>query len=69
MADTIDVHDLTDEQVAALEALAEFYRRRERKKPKGIKGGKAKHKKECPLAIWDSDVIGTLSREELYDDR
>ena len=24
---------------------------------------------KCPLAIWDSGVIGTLSREELYDDR
>lgn len=70
MADTIDVRDLTDEQVAALEALAEFYRRRRQgKKPRKIKAGKAKHREECTLAIRDSGVIGTLTREELYDDR
>ena len=69
MADKIDVHDLSDEQVEALEA--DFCRHlREKKKSKEIKGKKgAKRKEECPLAIWDSDVIGTLTREELYDDR
>ena len=71
MADMIEVHDLTDEQVEALEALAEFYRHRRRKqKPNRIKGGKGvTHKEECTLASWDSDVIGALTREELYEDR
>ena len=71
MAGTIDVHDLTDEQVEALETLAEFYRRRsgKEKRKRSTTGKGAKRAGECPLAIWDSDVIGTLTREEIYDDR
>jgi hypothetical protein len=71
MSGTIDVHDLTEEQVEALEALADFYRRRrENKKPKRNKAKKGEKSAEgCPLAIWDSDVIGRPTREELYEDR
>ncbi len=65
MPDTINVRDLTDEQVDALEKLAELFRRRAKKRrkasPKGEKG-------EDNFTYHPSTVTGNLTRREIYED-
>lgn len=63
VAKKIDVKDLTEEQIEALKRLIRLFR----KQPRSEKP--ARKEEEFTLAAWDSDVIGKLTREELYKDR
>jgi hypothetical protein len=65
MADTIDVHDLTGEQVEALERLVKLFR----EQAKLVKLTKEMQEDEFTLGSKDSNVIGRLTREEIYEDR
>lgn len=65
MANTIDVRNLTDEQVQTLEKLVKLFREQLKETDEKMVGQKEK----CTLAVWDSNVIGSLTREEIYEDR
>jgi hypothetical protein len=71
MADTIDVRNLTDEQVEALEKLVKLFREqgKQTRENEAVQKEELKEKEKCTLAVWDSNVIGKLTREELYEDR
>jgi hypothetical protein len=71
MADTIDVRNLTDEQVEALEKLVKLFREQGKqiRENEAVQKEEVKAKEKCTLAVWDSNVIGKLTREELYEDR
>jgi hypothetical protein len=65
---SIDVHDLPEEDAQLIAQLVELLRRRvqmpevERPEvPEDIPG------EESPFAVWNLGVKGTLSREEIYD--
>lgn len=64
MADTIDVHDLSDDEVKFIQEFVEFLR--EKMKMKKIKAEK-KEAEEITFATHRSDVIGKLTRREIYD--
>jgi len=64
MPNMIDVGDLTDEQVKALEKLIELFRRQGKKK----RVTKAATKEEkVVFASWPLGVKGKLTRKEIYD--
>ena len=63
MTDTINVQDLSAEQVRALKKLAELFRKQYPKKNR--KGGK----EPLGFASHPSDVIGDLTRKHIYEDR
>jgi hypothetical protein len=64
--DTIDVHDLTNDQIEALNALAEFYRQQAKRR----KAEETREEREnIVFATHPSNVIGKLTRREIYEDR
>lgn len=74
--DSIDVHDLPEEEARLVAAFVEFLRRRQRQQaqrgeqPEVIQTPEARPEQpraESPFAVWPLGVKGTLSREEIYD--
>ncbi len=68
MSRIIDLHNLPDEDVRLVEGLVEFLEEKAKRKQtcKGKKIGEPKEEK-INFATWSSDVIGKLTREEIYD--
>ena len=64
LVDVIDVKGLPDEDVKFIQGIVDFIRMKI-KKAKG-KGRKPK-KENIRLTVHNSDVIGNLSRKEIYD--
>ena len=64
--DSINVHDLPEEDAELIAAFVEFLRARRRQQashevsPAHVSG-------ESPFARWPLGVQGTLGREEIYD--
>lgn len=66
MPDVIDVSGLDEKDIELLQLLAEKLRTRP---PRGQEGAKAAEpEKELVFATHPSDVIGALTREEIYED-
>ena len=67
--DSIDVHDLPEEQAQLLAAFAEFLRQRRwpatEEAPRTVK--ERKPPRELLFAAWPLGVKGNLSREEIYE--
>lgn len=65
--ETIDVSDLPEPFAQAVKAVADIFRRQ----LAGQKEKDAGPEKASPvkLSVCDGAVIGSLSREEIYDDR
>ena len=69
MAGVIDVRDLTDEQVEALERLVKLFRQKTRQTRKKKKESSGVEEEEFTLSSHPSDVIGgRLTRKEIYED-
>jgi len=64
MPDVINVQDLTEEQVEALQKIIELFRKQGRKS----KPGEKTEEEEYLFAERSSDVIGKLTREEIYEE-
>ncbi len=61
--ESIDVHDLPEDEAQLVAELVEALRHRkpeEEAAEEPVPG-------ESPFAVWDLGVKGTLSREEIYD--
>ena len=75
--DTIDVHDLPEEDAQLLIAFVDFLRQRRHQSERKVKGlqpiGKGREKgasqetQPSSFAVWSLEVAGALSREEMYD--
>jgi hypothetical protein len=61
--DSIDVHDLPDEQAQLLAAFAEFLRQSQ--KPAPAQAPEARTKATPPFATWPLAVKGQLTRKHL----
>jgi len=67
MPNTIDVHDLTEEQVEVIQKLVELLRGkklRDRLPKKGVEEAKDEG---IVFTSWPLGVKGKLTREEIYD--
>jgi hypothetical protein len=64
MADTIDVHDLPEEDVKFIQELVELLREKARVRKAKMEG---KELGETAFTTHPSDVIGKLTRREIYD--
>lgn len=64
MTDNINVEDLSEEQVKALEKLAELFRKQPRRKKK-----ERIEKEPFIFEVHSSNVIGELTRKTIYEDR
>lgn len=70
MADTINVRDLDDDDVDLLETMAEKLRERAGRRKAAEKAQKPQgEEEEFLFGSRHSKVIGTLTREEIYEDR
>jgi len=70
MADTIDVHDLDDDDLEIVKAIVEKMRERVKRKRATQKGRKqGQGDEEFVFGSRRSRVIGNLTREEIYEDR
>ena len=68
--ESIDVHDLPEEEVRLIAQLVELLRRRAQKTEAQVEGAEVPEETpegESPFAVWSLGVKGTLSREEIYD--
>jgi hypothetical protein len=67
--ESIDVHDLPENEAQVVAAFVEFLRNRQRQREKeqviAIQLGATPH--EPVFSAWPLGVKGTLSREEIYD--
>jgi hypothetical protein len=64
--ESIDVHDLPDNEVEIIAAFVEFLRqRRQQRAPRAHPP--AHVPAESPFASWPLGAKGTLSREEIYE--
>ena len=61
MLNVIDVHDLEEEDVKFVEKLVDILRTQTKKKKEGD------GKEDVVLGSKESDVIGSLTRREIYD--
>ena len=69
MAGLIDVRDLTDEQVEAVERLVKLFRQKAGRARKEKTGPDVTAEEEFTLSSYSSDVIGgKLTRKEIYED-
>ena len=59
---TIDLHDLTEEEVRLVKDFVEFLKRRVK-----MKKEKTGEKEEITFATWPLGVKGKLTRREIYD--
>ena len=64
--ENINVRGLPEPVVRALESMVETLRRQMTSQPQ--KQGQAAVNGQLALPRWPGKVIGTLSREEIYDD-
>jgi hypothetical protein len=65
MAETvIDVHDLPEKDVKVLQRLVELFRKRRLKEASGREETSGN---DIELGTHPSDVIGSLTRREIYD--
>jgi hypothetical protein len=62
MTDTIDLHDLPEDEVKLVQEFVEFLKRRVKMREK-----KAGEKEEITFAAWPLGVKGKLTRREIYD--
>ncbi len=62
MANTIDLHDLPEEEVRLVQEFVEFLKRRMK-----MRKEKTGEKEEITLATWPLGVKGKLTRREIYD--
>ena len=70
MADSINVRDLDDEDIELLEAMAEKLRERAERRKVAEKAQKPQgEEEEFVFGSRHSKVIGTLTREQIYEDR
>ncbi|MEW6380046.1 MAG: hypothetical protein AB1611_10640 [bacterium] len=69
MVDSIDVHDLPEEEVKFIQEFTEFIRQKVRsnKVQKGEEGIEEEITEEKALTAHSSNVIGKLTRREIYD--
>jgi hypothetical protein len=65
--ESIDVHDLPEDQAQLVAGFVEFLRRRRQHQPQAAAAQRAPAPGESPFAIWPLGVKGTLSREDIYD--
>jgi hypothetical protein len=63
--DSIDVHDLPEEQAQLLAAFAEFLR--QSRKHATVQAPEARTTMTPPFATWPLGVKGQLTREDLYE--
>jgi hypothetical protein len=63
MAGVIDVRDLTEEEIKLLQDLVECLRAKAKKRT----GDEKQEVEEVVLAAHPSDVIGGLTRKEIYE--
>ena len=63
MTDTIDLHDLPEEEVKLVQEFVEFLKRRMKMR----KAGGEEKVEEISFTAHPSDVIGKLTRREIYD--
>jgi len=64
MAAVIDVHDLPEEEARLVQDFVEFLREKARRKKPEAEGKEAE---EVVFTAHPSDVIGDLTRREIYD--
>lgn len=64
--ESIDVHDLPEDQAHLVAAFVEFLRQRT-PRPVQSEGQPAPVPSKNPFAVWPLGAKGTLSREEIYD--
>jgi hypothetical protein len=64
--DSIDVHDLPEDQAQLVAAFVEFLRRRVQQEMLRT-DPPVKTPAENPFSSWPLGVKGTLSREEIYE--
>jgi len=62
MTDTIDLHDLPEDEVKLVKEFVEFLKRRVK-----IREKKTGEKEEITFAAWPLGVKGKLTRREIYD--
>jgi hypothetical protein len=68
MLKVIDLHNLPDEDVRLVEELVEFLEEKAKRKHTCREEKTIEPKEEkINFATWPSDVIGKLTREEIYD--
>lgn len=60
---TIDVHDLPEQVAKAIEGMVQTLRAQSRKKA----GNGKKSARKTRLPTWEGDVIGSLRRQEIYE--
>jgi hypothetical protein len=68
--ESIDVHDLPEEDAQLIARLVELLRHREHAPEPEVERAEVPEKTpegESPFAVWNLGVKGTLSREEIYD--
>jgi hypothetical protein len=68
--ESIDVHDLPEEDAQLIAQLVELLRCRMEVPQAEVKGAEVPEETpegESPFAVWNLGVKGTLSREEIYD--
>lgn len=61
MPDVIDIHDLPNEDVQFIKKIVGFLREKANTKKTG------EGKKEVVFSFHDSNVIGKITRKEIYD--
>ena len=66
--ESIDVHDLPEEEAEIVVAFVEFLKQR-RKQPSQGEHPPPQVPAESPFASWSLGAKGTLSREDIYADR
>jgi hypothetical protein len=62
MAESIDVHDLPEEEVKFIKKLVDFLKEKAK-----MRRTKAEKKEEILFATWPLGVKGKLTRREIYD--
>jgi hypothetical protein len=62
MTDTIDLHDLPEDEVKLVKEFVEFLKRRVK-----MRKEKIGEKEEIAFATWPLGVKGKLTRREIYD--
>jgi len=62
MTDTIDLHDLPEDEVKLVQEFVEFLKRRMK-----MRKEKIGEKEEIAFATWPLGVKGKLTRREIYD--
>ena len=60
--DTVDVHELLEEDAKFVQAVVDLLRKKKR-----IKEMKTEEKETINFASWPLGVIGKLTRKEIYD--